>query len=78
MRVYLVSYAKRVLYSEQLTVLLARKHLNKMLSINFENLNSISKILQETQDFLVLTDPVFICIYLRTTDIHFREHFTKM
>ena len=24
-------------------------------------------------DFLVLTDPVIICIYLRTTDIHFYD-----
>ena len=73
MPVYLVSYAKRMLYSEQPSVLLARRHLNTMILINFENLNSISNILQETHYFLVLTDLVIICIYLRTTDRHFRE-----
>ena len=31
---------------------------------NSENLNSISNIFQETHDFLVLTDPVIICICL--------------
>ena len=40
---------------------------------NFENLNSISNIFQETQDFSVLVDPVIICVYLRTTDRHFRD-----
>ena len=42
----------------------------QMILTNFENLNSISSIFQETHDFLVLTDPVIICIYLRTTDRH--------
>ena len=45
MPVYLVGYAKRMLYSEQPTVLLARRHLNAMPLTNFENLNSILKIL---------------------------------
>ena len=62
-----------MLYSEQPTVLLARRYLNTMLLTNFENLNSISNIFQETHNFLVLTDPLIICIYLRTTDIHFRD-----
>ena len=66
MRVYLVGYAKRMLYSEQPTDLLAWRHLNPMLLTNFENLNSIPNIFQETHDFLVLTDLVIICIYLRT------------
>ena len=44
-----------------------------MLSANFENLNSISKSFQETNDFLVLTDPVISCIYLRATDSHFPD-----
>ena len=44
-----------------------------MLLTNFENLNSISSIFQETNDFLVLTDPVIICNYLRTTERHFRD-----
>ena len=69
MSVYLVSYAKRVLYSEQPTVLLARRYLNTMILNNFENLNSVLNSFQETHDFLVLTDPVIIFIYLRTTDI---------
>ena len=55
MPVYLVSYAKRMLYSEEPTVLLARRHLNTMIFSNFENLNSISNIFQETHDFLVLS-----------------------
>ena len=38
-------YAKRMLYSEQSIVLLARGHLNKMFLTNFENSNSISHIL---------------------------------
>ena len=44
-----------------------------MLLTNFENLNSISSIFQETNDFLVLTDPVIICNYLRTTERNFRD-----
>ena len=55
---------KRMLYSEQPTVLLARRDLNPMILTNFENLNSISNI---------LPDPVIIRIYLRTTDRHFRD-----
>ena len=66
-------YAKRLLYYEQPTVLLTRRHLNTMLLTNFENLNSISNISQQTHDFLVLTDPVIICIYLKTTDRHFHD-----
>ena len=73
MPVYLVSYTKRILYSEQPTVLLAWGHLNTKILTNFENLSSISNIFKETHDFLVLTDPVIICIYLRTTDRHFRD-----
>ena len=49
--IYLVGYAKRKLYCEQATVLLARKHLNTMLLINFENLNSILYIFQKTRIF---------------------------
>ena len=44
-----------------------------MLLTNFENLNSISKIFREAHDFLVLTDPLIICVCLRTTDRHFRD-----
>ena len=61
------------MYSEQPTVLLALRHLNTMLLTNFENLNSTSNIFQETHSLLVLGDPVIICIYLRTTDRHFRD-----
>ena len=61
-----------MLYSEQPTVLLARRNLNKINSTNFENSNSISNIFQETH-VLVLTDPVIICIFLRTADRNFRD-----
>ena len=44
-----------------------------MLLTDFENLNSISNIFREVHDFLVLTDPLIICICLRTTDRHFRH-----
>ena len=71
--VYLVSYANCLLYSEQATVLLSRRYLNITILTNFEILNSISNILLETHDFLVLKDPIIICIYLRTTDRHFRD-----
>ena len=60
MPVYLVSYAKRMLYSEQPAVLLARRHLNTMNLTNFENLNSISNFFLGAHDFLVLVDPVVI------------------
>ena len=49
MSVYLVGYAKSMLYSEQPTVLLARR---QMLLANFENLNSISNTAQETRFLL--------------------------
>ena len=71
MPVYLVGYANRMLQSEQPTILLARRHPNPMLLTNIEHLYSISNISRETNDFLVLTDPVIICIYLTTTDRHF-------
>ena len=73
MPVYLVSYAKCMLHYEQPNVLLARRHLNTMILTNFERSNSILNFFQEIQDFLVLTDPVIICIYSRTTDRHFRN-----
>ena len=73
MPVYFVGYAKRMVYLEQPTVLLARRHLNTILLTDFENLNSISNIFQTTDDFLVLTDPVIICICLRTTNRYFRD-----
>ena len=73
MPVYLVGYARRMLYSEQPAISLARRHLNIILLANSENLNSISSVCQETRDFLVLADPVIICIYLRTTGRHFHD-----
>ena len=63
----------RMLYSQQPTFLLAWWHLNKMLLTNFENLSSISYIFQETHDFLVFTDPLIVCIYLRTTHRHLHD-----
>ena len=82
MPVYLVGYAERMLYPKQPIVLLVRRHLNTTLLTNFENLNSIWNIFRETHYFLVLTDLVIICIYLRTTDRPFRNqgnahHFTS-
>ena len=62
MPVHLAGHAKRMLYSEQPTILLAKRHLNTMLLTNFENLNFTSNVFQETHDFLVLTDTVIICI----------------
>ena len=44
------------------SVWLTRRPLNTMILTNFENLNSVSNIFQETHDFLVLKDPVIICI----------------
>ena len=73
MPVYLVGYAKSMLYSEQPTLSLTRRHLNTTLLTNLENLNFTSNIFQETHNFLVLTDPLIICIYLRTTDRYFRD-----
>ena len=67
MPVYLVCYKKRMLYSEQPTVLIARRHLDTMILTNFENFNTISNIFQEIYSFLALTDLVIIFIYLRTT-----------
>lgn len=66
MSVYLVSYTKRMLHSEQQIVVLARTHLNTMILTNFENFNSISNIFRETHGFLVLTDTGIICIYIKT------------
>ena len=55
------------------TVLLARRHLNTMILNNFEYFSSISNIFQETHNFLVLTDPLIICVYLRTINRDFRN-----
>ena len=62
-----------MLYTEQPTVLLARRHLITMILNNFEISISILNIFQETQNFLVLTEPLINCIYLRTTDRHFSD-----
>ena len=56
-------------HSKQQTVLLARRHLNTLILTIFENLNSISNIFRDTHDFLVLTDPVIICIYLKVVPL---------
>ena len=70
----LFTNANRMMYSEQPTFLLARRRTNIIIWANFENLNSISNSLQETQDFLVLTDSVIICVYSKTTDRHYCDH----
>ena len=46
---------------------------NTMILSNFENLNYILNIFQGTHYFLVLMDPVTTCMYLRTTNRHFRD-----
>ena len=71
MSVYLLGYTTCMVFSEHSTILLAWRHLNTMPLTNFKNLNSIS--ISETHDFLVLMDPRIICVYLRTTDRHFRD-----
>ena len=43
--------------------MLARRHLNKFILTNFENLNSLSNIFQETLNFLVLTDPQLFYLF---------------
>ena len=77
MPVYFVSYTKRMLHSEQPTVLIAGRHLDTMILTNFENFNSISNIFQEIYNFLVLTDLVIIFIYSRTTDRYFCDQETS-
>ena len=68
--VFIVRYAKRTLYPEQPTVVLAQRNLNTMILTSFKNLPLISYIFQETHNLLVLMDPVIICIYLNPpTDI---------
>ena len=62
-----VSYAKHMLYPEQPTVLLARRHLSTMLFPNFETLNSIMNIFLETHNFLVLT---WVLLNRAPTSIH--------
>ena len=59
------------MHSDQSTVLLPWRHLNTVVLINFEKLKSISNIFQEIHNFLVLMDPVILCVYLRTIDRHF-------
>ena len=44
-----------------------------MFLTNFENLNFMLNIFQETHDFLVLTGLEIACIYLKTTDRHIRD-----
>ena len=81
MPVYLVGCAKRMLYSKQPTVLLARRHLNTMILTNFENFKfHFEHFPRDTHDLLVLTDPIIICIYLRTTWERLSSHLkiTKM
>ena len=56
-----------MLYPEQPTVLLARRHLSTMLFPNFETLNSIMNISLETHNFLVLT---WVLLNRAPTSIH--------
>ena len=68
---YLVGYTKIMLYSQQPTVVLARRHLNTILLTNFENLKFHFRTFSKKHTILVLADPVIICIYLRTAGTHF-------
>lgn len=61
MLVYLVGDAKCVLYFEQPTIFLARRYLNIML------LTSLLNSFQELEDFVILTDSVITCMYLRAS-----------
>ena len=68
------SYARRMLYSEHPTFLLARRHLNSVILTNFENLSFVKFHFKHfPRNFLVLTDPLIICIYLRPTNRRFRD-----
>ena len=40
---------------------------------DFDQFWKFLNIFQETHDFLILTDSVIICIYLKTTERHFRN-----
>ena len=68
---YLVGYTKIMLYSQQPTVVLARRHLNTILLTNFENSKFHFWTFSKKHIILVLAEPVIICIYLRTADRHF-------
>ena len=48
-------------------------YLKTMLLANFENLNSVSDIFHETHDYLVSTDSIIICIYIKTNSRHFSD-----
>ena len=61
--------AKRFVVSE-----ISKHNAFDFIDENFETLNSISNIFQETHDFLVLTESVIICIYLRKVQ---RKGFSK-
>ena len=60
-------YAKRMLYSMQPTASLVRRHLNTMLLPNFEHFGHFPRNTQ------ALTDPLIICVYLRTTNRNFHD-----
>ena len=48
-------------------------YLKTMLLTNFENLNSVLGIFHETHDYLVSSDSVIICIYIKTNSRHFSD-----
>ena len=58
---------------DDLVYITTQRRLNTIILTNFENLNFMSNTFQKTCDFLYLTDPLIICIYLRTTGRHFRD-----
>ena len=63
-----------MLYSEHPTFLMARRHLNSVILTNFENLSFVKFHFKHfPRNFLVLTDPLITCIYLRPTSRRFRD-----
>ena len=66
MSIYFVVYEKLMLVANRFVGSEIPKHDDfDFIDESFENLNSISNIFQEARNFLVLTDSVIICTYLR-------------
>ena len=68
---FTLSVTQRVSCTLSSQPLLPWRHLNTVILTNFEKLKSISNIFQEIHDFVILMDPVVLCIYLRTIGRHF-------
>ena len=80
MQVCLVSYAMRITYSEQPTILLARRHLNAMILTTFENLNFSSNIFQKNTQLYSFYGPsnyLYLFKNHRQTFVHISLVHTK-